>query len=162
MFKITDHKGFSMVFENGWTVSVQWGPGNYGDHHGSFLLDDKESPEKQRFWVSEKAEVAAWNAAGDWHWFGMDTVQGYMSTDEVFDFIEVIKTGNGTPQAKCPKCGEPCRSLTPQLCWGCQEDDDESAPEEPSKRETDLARLSELLDEYGDELNALLKQRKGK
>ena len=29
MFKITEGKGFHMTFANGWTVSVQWGSGNY-------------------------------------------------------------------------------------------------------------------------------------
>jgi len=28
MFSITDGKGFHITFENNWTVSVQWGPGN--------------------------------------------------------------------------------------------------------------------------------------
>lgn len=32
-FYITGGKGFHVVFENRWTVSVQFGPGNYCDHY---------------------------------------------------------------------------------------------------------------------------------
>jgi hypothetical protein len=33
MFKITMGKGFHITFKNGYTISVQWGPGNYCDNH---------------------------------------------------------------------------------------------------------------------------------
>jgi|TARA_R110002020_G_scaffold26591_1_gene86200 hypothetical protein len=29
---IEEGKGFQMTFKNGWTVSVQWGEGNYADN----------------------------------------------------------------------------------------------------------------------------------
>lgn len=32
MFKITQSKGFQITYPNGYTVSVQWGPGNYCDN----------------------------------------------------------------------------------------------------------------------------------
>jgi hypothetical protein len=32
-FTITGGKGFSMRFPNGYTISVQWGPGNYSENH---------------------------------------------------------------------------------------------------------------------------------
>jgi hypothetical protein len=32
MFKITHKKGFHITFENDYTVSVQFGPGNYCDN----------------------------------------------------------------------------------------------------------------------------------
>jgi hypothetical protein len=31
-FKSTNNKGFQMTFENGWTISVQFGYGNYCDN----------------------------------------------------------------------------------------------------------------------------------
>jgi hypothetical protein len=31
-FKSTNNKGFQMTFENGWTISVQFGYGNYCSH----------------------------------------------------------------------------------------------------------------------------------
>lgn len=33
MFRINDNKGFQITFENGYTVSVQFGPGNYGSNY---------------------------------------------------------------------------------------------------------------------------------
>ena len=33
MFKINQGKGFSITFDNGYTVSVQFGPGNYCSNH---------------------------------------------------------------------------------------------------------------------------------
>lgn len=32
-FRITDSKGFSITFDNGWTISVQFGRGNYSDNY---------------------------------------------------------------------------------------------------------------------------------
>ena len=32
-FRITDCKGFYFGFDNGWGVSVQFGPGNYADNY---------------------------------------------------------------------------------------------------------------------------------
>ena len=33
MFEVTTGKGFHVTFENGWTVSVQFGPGNFCDNY---------------------------------------------------------------------------------------------------------------------------------
>ena len=37
--------GFHMTFENGWTVSVQFGKGNYAEHRGGFERDQPEFTE---------------------------------------------------------------------------------------------------------------------
>lgn len=29
-------RGFHITFENGWTISVQWGAGTYSDNHDAF------------------------------------------------------------------------------------------------------------------------------
>lgn len=44
MFGITDGKGFHVTFENGWTISVQFGPCNYGDHY--HVRFDPRDPDK--------------------------------------------------------------------------------------------------------------------
>jgi hypothetical protein len=41
-------------------------------------------------WKSTTAEVAAWNADGDWHNFGHDQVDGWKSTDEVLEFVSFV------------------------------------------------------------------------
>ena len=48
MFKVTSgdtFNGFHMTFENGWTVSVQFGKGNYAEHRGGFERDQPEFTE---------------------------------------------------------------------------------------------------------------------
>jgi hypothetical protein len=60
MFKITGNKGFHMTFKNGITISVQFGPGNYCEHH----WDDTELPYQNM--QSKDAEIALWDRVGNW------------------------------------------------------------------------------------------------
>ena len=53
-FVSTMRKGFHMTFENGLTVSVQWGAGNYCDNHFPDDMDFSCSKDAQ----SDTAEVA--------------------------------------------------------------------------------------------------------
>ena len=86
MFKITDHKGFQMTFANGYTVSVQWGPGNYTDDR-SQDCDPKHSQQ----WVRMLAEVAAWDRSGKWVHLGEnDDVLGFQSPSEVLAVMNKI------------------------------------------------------------------------
>ena len=84
MFTINQHTnaGFSMTFKNGWTVSVQFGKGNYCDNR----FDDSSKTQ------SPNAEIAAWdNNTDKWYSFGDNTVKGWVSPDEVAKFIMKIK-----------------------------------------------------------------------
>jgi hypothetical protein len=62
-FSITGHKGFRIRFENGWAVSVQFGPGNYCEHYHSPL--DFEAPRREDHWKSDTAEVAVIHERAD-------------------------------------------------------------------------------------------------
>jgi hypothetical protein len=84
MFTITSHKGFHLKFENGYSISVQWGPGNYCDHYMTYPMD---KPAMSNDWKSKVAEIAIWNPSGQWLSFGCDTVKGHVSVDEVADWI---------------------------------------------------------------------------
>ncbi len=89
MFVITAHKGFQITFENGTTVSVQWGPGNYCDPtHEDGRGADFYAPKNSDSWEATTAEVAAWDKDGNWHNFGHDNVSGWMSADEVLKFLD--------------------------------------------------------------------------
>ena len=55
MFRITDSKGFHVTFENGYCVSVQFGPCNYCDNRGQSLTNEA-CGEKG----SDTAECAVW------------------------------------------------------------------------------------------------------
>lgn len=86
MFKITDNKGFHIKFKNGWTVSVQWGAGNYGDNYNHSYFSKEPVP------PSTEAEIAAWDENGNWFKFDDgDEVKGYVSPDFVVEFIAKIK-----------------------------------------------------------------------
>ena len=60
-FVSTMRKGFHMTFENGLTVSVQWGAGNYCDNH--FPEDGDFSLSKDA--KSDTAEIAVFGADGE-------------------------------------------------------------------------------------------------
>lgn len=65
-FSITGGKGFHMRFENGWTVSVQFGPYNYCSRRNTSFETLQTSKEKGEEWGSETAEIAAWPTKGEW------------------------------------------------------------------------------------------------
>lgn len=89
-FSITGGKGFHMRFENGWTVSVQFGPYNYCSRRNTSFETLQTSKEKGEEWGSETAEIAAWPTKGEWYSFGDDTVAGHESVAEVLAFMQKI------------------------------------------------------------------------
>ena len=89
MFKITRGTGFQMTFENGWTISVQFGYGNYCDNNRH--PDGFDFGKNLDIVQSSDAEIAIWDSEGSWYNFGSDTVKGYCSADEVATWIEFTK-----------------------------------------------------------------------
>lgn len=71
-------KGFQMTFENGNTISVMFGEGNYCPE--SSFANGKTT--------NNLAEIAIWNKSGEWYDFESDQVKGYCSPDEVAKFID--------------------------------------------------------------------------
>ena len=84
MFKITQGKGFHMTFANGWTVSVQWGAGNYCPNYNARpsegLYTESAYEAMQRKLGAEGSPVAE---AGWWKGSGDVEVSGFMTPDEV-------------------------------------------------------------------------------
>lgn len=88
-------KGFHMTFENGLTASVQWGAGNYCDNHFPEDMDFSYSKDAQ----SNTAEVAVFKGnrflkANDFvpeECRGCDIVCGYMTPEQVVDFLYAVK-----------------------------------------------------------------------
>lgn len=66
--------GFAMSFEHGWTVSVQWGRGNYGSNRFSDM--DKSNPNH-----AVTAEVLI--TAPD----GTETAKGWQSEKDVIEIL---------------------------------------------------------------------------
>lgn len=82
MFRITGGKGFHMTFANGWTISVQWGPGNYCDNHDDDLSQEGYRTSGNK--GSTTAECAVWPEDGEMlEMPNGDTVVGYLKPDEV-------------------------------------------------------------------------------
>ena len=90
-FRVTGNRGFQMQFENGWTISVQFGYGNYcGNYHhpgGYNFTKDLNVVD------SGDAEIAIWPEKGDWYTFeNGDTVLGYQTPDQVAQWIAKVIT----------------------------------------------------------------------
>lgn len=82
MFKSTQGKGFHMTFANGWTVSVQWGAGNFGPNYNVRPDTYEELLQAHRKLGAEGApvaEVACWK-------YGSEDIIGFeepMSPEQV-------------------------------------------------------------------------------
>ena len=93
-FKITQGKGFHITFQNGYTVSVQFGAGNYCKGSGNPDLYNKRVYQEQVNIESPDAEVAVWKDGGDFidlPQFGIDQVGGWKSPEEVLEILNWAK-----------------------------------------------------------------------
>jgi hypothetical protein len=78
-FRITDGKGFAMQFANGWSISVQFGRGNYADNYderGEYGEDYSAVNQRCGQQGSRTAECAVFNNLRD-----MVTLPGFMFDD---------------------------------------------------------------------------------
>jgi len=82
MFRITEGRGFQMTFANGWTVSVQWGAGNYcPNHHVLPSGKSERAYEDMQRKLGEEGVLVA--EAGWWKGSGDVEVSGFMTPDQV-------------------------------------------------------------------------------
>ena len=88
-FVATQNKGFQLTFENGWTISVQWGPGNYCDNR-NFDGDPFDWKSRPSNYESTTAEIAVWDSNGQWFDFGSDQVKGFCDVAEVVEWIDKV------------------------------------------------------------------------
>lgn len=87
-FDITFGKGFHITFENGHTVSVQFGGGNYSSNYDIKIGSSRNG---QPVPASATAEVAAWDSTGKWVKLGDgDDVVGYQTPAEVLAILNKI------------------------------------------------------------------------
>lgn len=81
-------RGFWLTFENGWTLSIQFGQGNYCANYDYGLRSQE--------WFEDcpTAEIAAWPPGGDMvHWdVSGDSVLGHQNADQVLAHIEDVST----------------------------------------------------------------------
>ena len=112
------NSGFQLTFENGYTVSVQWGACTYSNHHNfpegirhssqKTFLEWIESPHNEenitKGWKSRTAEVAVWTLKGSKDdpqrtWYNPLTLEkpnsstdvaGYLNPNEVAEIISKV------------------------------------------------------------------------
>ena len=86
-FLATRNKGFRMTFENGFEISVQWGPGNYCERKD----EDFDKPQEERFWESRTAEIAIFDSKDNsMITLGKDNVDGWLTSDKVAKVITMV------------------------------------------------------------------------
>lgn len=96
-FSITQHKGFQIQLENGITVSVQFGPANYCEHHTSL---DIFGPGKVDLWKSKDAEIAIWIREEEMLQIRGDAVEGWLTADVVAEILGVLRVLPATVMGK--------------------------------------------------------------
>ena len=113
--RITGGKGFQLDMLNGVTVSVQWGPGNYGDSdcREADIAAPAAAAVNGEDWGSNLAECAAFVTGSDLSWIsvpgytgggrdrcGGDDVCGYLNVSQVLDFINLASKLTNISQTK--------------------------------------------------------------
>lgn len=84
-------RGFRLTFENGWSISIQWGWASYCRNYPGRLLDGGPPVEE-----SHDAEIAAWDMQERWLDFDEMThaensaVLGFQTCDDVLKWIDQI------------------------------------------------------------------------
>ena len=89
-FRITSGKGFHITFANGYTVSVQFGGGNYCANRNDPITAPRDAWEASGKKGSPDAEVAVWGPDDvmlDWQGKWGDTVKGWQSPDDVLELM---------------------------------------------------------------------------
>jgi|TARA_R100000687_G_C6325316_1_gene106991 hypothetical protein len=90
--------GFQITFDNGWTISVQWGPGNYSDNQMEAWVGGDLSGLHERVTESTTAEIAAWDA-DDAFWWDFSkgsrvkagsSVKGWVKPDQLVGYMQEV------------------------------------------------------------------------
>lgn len=106
-FEITGGKGFHMTFKNGWTISVQWGAGNYSGNYNLSIMEYCNG--KKKLPKSFTAEIAIFDRQGSFHIpnknevlkisqtknkdeFSGDSVAGYLTADQILVWINYVSS----------------------------------------------------------------------
>lgn len=88
--RITDGKGVHFTFDNGLTISIQIGGGNYSENYnepiGARFDRGYVLPE------SSTAEIAVWGSDGNMLNIDGDIVKGYVPVGRVLDFVQYLRS----------------------------------------------------------------------
>ncbi len=101
--RITDGHGIHLTFDNGFTVSIQIGGGNYGDNY-DFEIGPITRANPLPF--SRRAEVAILTPGGDLMSIGdpddkyRNSVLAYVPIDQVLDLVNIVRATKGKPSVE--------------------------------------------------------------
>lgn len=95
MFKSTKNTGFHMTFNNGLTISVQFGYGMHCEHY-----DNIDAMMARGIHTSYDAEVCIWDADGKHAQLYNDTIVGYQSTEDVARLIAIVMAAKSIDDVK--------------------------------------------------------------
>ena len=88
-FEATTNKGFRMTFDNGFSISVQWGSMNYCERRN--YSDDYKGEMKENYIKSTDAEIAVFDSERGMLAIGDDdSVIGWLSPNEVAKVIAIV------------------------------------------------------------------------
>lgn len=97
MFQVAEGRGFIVTFENGFSLSVQWGPRNY--------CSNRDLPSGAAVPPSRTAEVAVINQSRGFVPFwgpNCDRVKGWVSAEEVATLMGQVAA---LPKEENEECG---------------------------------------------------------
>lgn len=91
-FNVTQHKGVRIRFKNGYSVSIQWGPGNYCKLPDNVDRYDFYAPKNTDHWRADTAEIAIFDPNDKWatrYFFPdhCDDVIGHLTAEEVANIL---------------------------------------------------------------------------
>mgnify|MGYP003646249794 FL=1 len=92
-------KGFQMTFENGYTLSVQYGRGNYCERRNDYMVYDQndslEEPSADKI-ISKDCEIAVWHdgKGGYVQLSEHDAVRGWVPIEDLPQIMVYVQTGD--------------------------------------------------------------------
>ena len=103
-FVATRNKGYAMTFDNGFTISVQWGTENYCEKKHTTI--HPTDPMEHKRWDSLSAEIAVFDKEGEFisiNGYTLestdgtiknvdDVVAGWLPTDKVAEVITIVQS----------------------------------------------------------------------
>jgi len=94
-------RGFSMKFDNGWSISVQWGAANYCENRPSTDGDLLAPFANLKNMKSEDCEIAFIDPDGRLHYMPewSDQVKGYVSPNDLITYIIMCAAFDSTKRA---------------------------------------------------------------
>ena len=87
MLRINDNKGFQITLDNGYTVSVQFGPGNYGSNYNLGFVENINKP-----MTATTAETALIAPDGSFVAYKDDDVQGHQTVNDILALLNYAAT----------------------------------------------------------------------